>query len=246
MLGLRFVLVRLRRHSRARTQDRAAITSMLAEQVGAVKLIRAFGEEERQLGRLTAQLTSYRKKVLRTQRYSSLTTPMSEVFGGLLIILIIAAATQPALVGGVPLTPEAAIAFLVASLQLMPPIKSLSQYPASMAVAMASAERVYALLDEPVSEVDAPGSVPARFTRDIVVRPGVVPLRDRHTGAHRRLVPGGQGAGAGHRRAVWAPASRRWWTWCPGSRSRRAARSSSTACRSTRSSGPRSAPSSAW
>jgi subfamily B ATP-binding cassette protein MsbA len=168
VLGLRFVLVRLRRHSRARTQDRAAITSMLAEQVGAVKLIRAFGEEERQLGRLAAQLTSYRKKVLRTQRYSSLTTPMSEIFGGLLIILIIAAATQPALVGGVPLTPEAAIAFLVASLQLMPPIKSLSQYPASMAVAMASAERVYALLDEPVSEVDAPGSVPARFTRDIM------------------------------------------------------------------------------
>ena len=168
VLGLRFVLVRLRRHSRARTQDRAAITSMLAEQVGAVKLIRAFGEEERQLGRLAAQLTSYRKKVLRTQRYSSLTTPMSEVFGGLLIILIIAAATQPALVGGVPLTPEAAIAFLVASLQLMPPIKSLSQYPASMAVAMASAERVYALLDEPVTELDAPGSVPARFTRDIV------------------------------------------------------------------------------
>jgi ATP-binding cassette, subfamily B, bacterial MsbA len=168
VLGLRFVLVRLRRHSRARIQDRAAITSMLAEQVGAVKLIRAFGEEERQLGRLAAQLTSYRKKVLRTQRYSSLTTPMSEVFGGLLIILIIAAATQPALVGGVPLTPEAAIAFLVASLQLMPPIKSLSQYPASMAVAMASAERVYGMLDEPVSEVDAPGAVPARFTRDIV------------------------------------------------------------------------------
>ncbi len=168
VLGLRFVLVRLRRHSRARTQDRAAITSTLAEQVGAVKLIRAFGEEERQLGRLAAQLTSYRKKVLRTQRYSSLTTPMSEVFGGLLIILIIAAATQPALVGGVPLTPEAAIAFLVSSLQLMPPIKSLSQYPASMAVAMASAERVYAMLDEPVSEVDAPGSVPAKFTRDIV------------------------------------------------------------------------------
>jgi ATP-binding cassette, subfamily B, bacterial MsbA len=168
VLGLRFVLVRIRRHSRARTQDRAAITSMLAEQVGAVKLIRAYGEEERQSTRLTAQLTSYRKKVLRTQRYSSLTTPMSEIFGGLLIILIIAAATQPAMLGGVPLTPEAAIAFLVAALQLMPPIKAISQYPASMAIALASAERVYAMLDEPVSDVDAPDAVPARFSREIV------------------------------------------------------------------------------
>ncbi|HEX5004669.1 MAG TPA: ABC transporter ATP-binding protein [Gemmatimonadales bacterium] len=168
VFGLRFVLVRLRRHSRARTHDRAAITSTLTEQVGAVKLIRAYGEEERQLQKLVGQLSNYRDKVRRTQRYSSLTGPMSEIFGGLLIVLIIAAATQPALVGGVPLTPEAAIAFLVASLQLLSPIKSISQYPASMAVAMASAERVYALLDEPVSDVDAPGDVPARFERDIV------------------------------------------------------------------------------
>ena len=55
-------------------------------------------------------------------------------------------ATQPALVGGVPLAPEAAIAFLVASLQLLSPIKQISQYPATMAIALASAERVYALL----------------------------------------------------------------------------------------------------
>jgi subfamily B ATP-binding cassette protein MsbA len=168
VLALQLVLVRLRRHARARTQDRAGITATIAEQVGAVKLIRAYGEEDRQLGKLTDQLTRYRKKVLRTQRYSSLTGPMSEIFGGLLIILIIAAATQPALIGGVPLTPEAAIAFLVASLQLMTPIKAISQYPASMAIALPSAERVYALLDEPVSDVDAPGDVPARFTQDIV------------------------------------------------------------------------------
>jgi ATP-binding cassette, subfamily B, bacterial MsbA len=160
--------VRLRRHSRARTEDRAAITSMVAEQVGAIKLIRAYGEEERQSAKLYAQLTRYRKKVLRTQRYSSLTGPMSEIFGGLLVILIIAAATQPALVGGVRLAPEAVIAFLIASLKLMSPIKNIAQYPAVMAVALASAERVYSVLDEPVSDVDGPDAVPAHFTRDIV------------------------------------------------------------------------------
>jgi subfamily B ATP-binding cassette protein MsbA len=168
VLGLRLVLVRLRRHSRARTEDRAAITSMVAEQVGAIKLIRAYGEEERQAAKLYAQLTRYRKKVLRTQRYSSLTGPMSEIFGGLLVILIIAAATQPALVGGVRLAPEAVIAFLIASLKLMSPIKNIAQYPAVMAVALASAERVYSVLDEPVSDVDGPDAVPARFARDIV------------------------------------------------------------------------------
>jgi ABC-type multidrug transport system fused ATPase/permease subunit len=136
--------------------------------VGAIKLIRAYGEEERQASKLRTQLTRYRQQVLRTQRYSSLTGPMSEIFGGLLVILIIVAATQPALVGGVRLAPEAVIAFLIASLKLMSPIKSIAQFPALMAMALASAERVYATLDEPVSEVDDPDSVPARFTRDIV------------------------------------------------------------------------------
>ncbi len=168
VLAMQVVLVRLRRHARGRVQDRAGIFAMVAEQVGAIKLIRAYGEESRQGGKLTDQLTRYRKKVIRTQRYSSLTGPMSEIFGGLLIILIIAAATQPALIGGVPLTPEAAIAFLVAALQLMSPIKAIAQYPASMAIAMASAERVYALLDEPTSDVDTPGSVPLIFEREIV------------------------------------------------------------------------------
>ncbi len=168
VLALQFILVRLRRHARDRAQDRAGIVAMLAEQAGAVKLIRAYGEESRQLGRLTKQLTKYRQKVIRTQRYSSLTGPMSEIFGGLLIILIIAAATQPVLIGGVPLTPEASIAFLVAALQLTSPIKAISQYPALMAVALASAERVYAILDEPASDVDAPGDVPVHFATDIV------------------------------------------------------------------------------
>jgi len=168
VLGLRFILVRLRRHARARTQERAALTGMLAEQVGAVKLIRAYGEEDRQAARLTAQLDTYRKKVLRTQRYSSLTGPMSEIFGGALIILIIAAATQPNLMGGAPLAPQVAIAFLVASLQLMSPIKAISQYPATMAVALAGADRVFALLDVPAADVDAPGARPAKFERGIL------------------------------------------------------------------------------
>jgi ATP-binding cassette, subfamily B, bacterial MsbA len=168
VLGMRAILLRLRRHSRARVSERAEITATVAERIGAVKLIRAFGEESRESRRFLDRLSRYRKRVIRTQRYSSLTSPMSEVFGGLLVILIVTAATQPALLGGTPLAPEAVIAFLVASLKLMSPIKAIAQYPAVMAVAMASAERVYSVLDQPETDVDRPGEVDARFERDIV------------------------------------------------------------------------------
>ena len=106
---------------------------------------------------------------MRTQRFSSLTSPLTEVFSGFLVILIIWAGTTPGLVGlGAPLAPEAIIVFLMAALKLTSPLKTIASFPAVMAVALASAERVFELLDQPVAEIDRPGEEPARFEREIV------------------------------------------------------------------------------
>jgi len=169
VIGIQQLLRRLRRHSRARAEERGEITATVAERLGAIRLIRGFGAEEEEARRFQEQSDRYRKRVIRTQRYSSLTSPVSEVFGAALVILIIWAGTMPLFgTGGLPLRPEALIAFLVASLKMMSPIKSLSQFPAVLAVALASAERVFALLDIPPSDVERPGEQEAAFTRDIV------------------------------------------------------------------------------
>jgi subfamily B ATP-binding cassette protein MsbA len=107
--------------------------------------------------------------VIRTQRFSSLTSPVTEVFSGFLVILIIWAGTKPALVGlAAPLAPEAIIVFLMAALKLTSPLKTIASFPATMAVTLASAERVFELLDQPSNEVDRPGDEVARFDREIV------------------------------------------------------------------------------
>ena len=168
VLGIQQLLKRLRRHSRARAEERGEITSTVAERLGAIKLIRAYGAEETETLRFQEQSDRYRRRAIRTQRYSSLTSPVSEVFGGILVILIIWAGTTNLFgINGEPLRPEAMIAFLVASLKMMSPIKSLSQFPAVLAVALASAERVFALLDLPPSDIDRPGEKDARFEREI-------------------------------------------------------------------------------
>ncbi len=168
VLGIQQLLRRLRRHSRARAEERGEITATVAERLGAIKLIRAYGAEEQETARFQDQANSYRKRVIRTQRYSSLTSPVSEVFGGVLVILIVWAGTSPVFgTGGLPLSPEALIAFLVASLKMMSPIKSLSQFPAVLAVALASADRVFHLLDLAPTDVDRPGEVDAGFEREI-------------------------------------------------------------------------------
>ena len=169
VLLLQSLLQRLRRHARARAHERGEVTATITERIGAVRLIRAYGEEARESARFASQATRYRKQVIRTQRFSSLTSPLTEVFSGFLVILIIWAGSRPGLVGlGAPLAPEAIIVFLMAALKLTSPLKTISSYPAVMAVTLASAERVFEILDEPSVEVDRPGEGPARFERDIV------------------------------------------------------------------------------
>jgi subfamily B ATP-binding cassette protein MsbA len=168
VLVLQTLLKRLRRHARARAHERGEVTATITERIGAVRLIRAYGEEARESARFAAQATRYRKQVIRTQRFSSLTSPLTEVFSGFLVILIIWAGTRPALIGlGAPLAPETIIVFLIAALKLTSPLKTISSYPAVMAVTLASAERVFEMLDEPSVEVDHPGEGEARFEREV-------------------------------------------------------------------------------
>jgi subfamily B ATP-binding cassette protein MsbA len=169
VLGLQILLRRLRSHAQARARERGEITATVTERLGAIRLIRAYGEERRESERFATQTDRYRKRVIRTQRFSSLTSPLTEVFSGFLVILIIWAGTRPSLVGlGTPLAPEAIIVFLMAALRLASPLKTIASFPAAMAVTLASAERVFEFLDQPPSEVDRPDEQDARFEREIV------------------------------------------------------------------------------
>jgi subfamily B ATP-binding cassette protein MsbA len=168
LLGLVQLLVRrLRRHATHRAEERGHMTAVATERLAAMKLIRATGSAEAESRGFGDLAERYRKRVIRTQRYATLTSPVTEVFAGLVLVLVIWAATVPA-IAGTRMTPEATIAFLLAALKMMSPLKSLTQFPTHWAQAAASADRVFRVLDLPAVEVDRPGEGVARFERDIV------------------------------------------------------------------------------
>ena len=167
LIGVQLLVRRLRRHARNRAEERGQMTSIAAERLGAMKLIRASSTEPREAADFSGLADSYRKRVIRTQRYATLTSPVTEIFAGLVLILVIWAATVPAVVGQ-PLGPEATIVFLLAALKTMSPLKQITQFPTHWATAAASAERVFRLLDLPSVEAEPADAEPARFTRDIV------------------------------------------------------------------------------
>jgi subfamily B ATP-binding cassette protein MsbA len=170
LLIIRPMINRLRRRSRDVAAERGEVTSHVGEMIASAKLVRAYVAEAFELERFRQLAERYRKRVLRAQRYSSLTSPVSEVFGGVMMVLILVVGTRLALGTAASLDPAVLITFLAVSLRLMSPIKSVSNYPAVMAGAFASAERVFEVLDLPQAEGDQPGETTAEFSERIEYR----------------------------------------------------------------------------
>src|SRR6266516_4311281 len=170
LIIVRPMISRLRRRSRELVAERGELTSHVGEMVGSVKLIRAYVAEAFELERFKRLAERYLKRVLRAQRFSSLTSPVTEVFGGVMIVIILWVGTRLALGDPTALRPEMLITFLAVALRLMSPVKSVSNYPAVMAGAAASAERVFEVLDLPADEGDRPGETTAVFRERIEYR----------------------------------------------------------------------------
>ncbi len=166
LVGIRQLLKRLRRQARARADEAGQMTATVAERLQAVKLIRLNSAEPREAERFRAQANQYRRAVVRTQRFAQLSSPVSELFGGLLMVLLIVVGTRPALLGEA-MTPEGLVVFLVAALRMMAPLKAITQFPALMAQALASADRVFEILDRPAAEPRGDEGRPAGLERGI-------------------------------------------------------------------------------
>src|ERR1051325_7525840 len=171
-LIIRPVIARVRRRSREQAEDRGELTSLVSEMVSSVKLVRAYVAEAFEIERFRRLADQYRKRVLRAQGASTLMSPLSEAFAGIVIVLLFSAGARLALGASAArgLPPAVFIAFLIVALRLMSPVKAAAQYPTIMAGAVAAADRVFEVLDVPADEGDHPDATEARFREEIEYR----------------------------------------------------------------------------
>src|SRR5213594_350506 len=163
VLTIRPIVARVRRRSREQADDRGELTSLVSEMVASVKLVRAYVAETFEVERFQRLADRYRKRVLRAQGASTLTSPVSEIFAGLVIVLIFLVGTRLALGESASLRAEVFIVFIAVALRLMSPIKAVTQYPTIMAGAVAAADRCFEVLEVPADEGDRAGETTARF-----------------------------------------------------------------------------------
>lgn len=167
LVGIRLLLRRLRHQARARAEEAGEMTSTIAERLAAMKLIRTSGAEALETSRFRELANRYRARVARTQRLATLSSPVSEIFGGMLLVALIAVGASPTLLGGGALSPEGLLVFIVAALRVMAPLKALTQFPSQMSIALAGADRVFEILDLPAVEPVIDDLPAARFEKAI-------------------------------------------------------------------------------
>jgi ATP-binding cassette, subfamily B, bacterial MsbA len=147
-LALQPLLRKLRRGYRRSRNDYGETTSVLQEVVNGIRLVKSFGGEQYEDERFGTASHQYSEGMVRINRVSALSQPLTEVIGMSIAVLILWIGAQEVL-GKTGLDASSLIVFMTVVMQLLPPFKQLSQTPTTAQQAFAAAERLFEVLDEP-------------------------------------------------------------------------------------------------
>lgn len=149
---------RTRKGSAKGQEETGRLTTILSETLEGVRLVKAYGMEEREIARIQSSVTLRMKHFLRVIRTRAAASPGTEALGGLAIAVAI-------FYGGVQAaTGEATLgqftSFLAALLLAYQPLKSLANLNTSLQEGLAAAERLFETLDVRPTIADASDARP--------------------------------------------------------------------------------------
>jgi subfamily B ATP-binding cassette protein MsbA len=164
--SLQPMLKKLRRGNLRRGNIHGEMTSVLQETISGIRLVKASGTESYEESRFAEGSNKYARSSLKLTRLALLAPPITEIIGTLIAVLILWIGAWQVLQGGT-MTGATLLAFLTLVLRLLQPLKQLSQMRTTAQSSLASAERLFEILDSP-----------AEFQRDRGTRETVAFERD--------------------------------------------------------------------
>ncbi|UCC71114.1 MAG: ABC transporter ATP-binding protein [Gemmatimonadota bacterium] len=150
---LKPMLYRLRRGFRSAYDAQGELTSMLQETASGARLVKAYGAEHYEKDRFGRTNQVVFKDIVRAERIRLLTSPLSELLGGTVTLVLVWVGAQFVFSG--EMTAEAFLTFLTISLRMQSPLKGLTMFPARAQASLAAADRFFEILDagsEPATE----------------------------------------------------------------------------------------------
>ncbi len=144
---VRRISVLLRRYAKKSQERVGDLSNVLQESFSGIEVVKAFGCEDRQRDRFHAEGERLRRVRLKTARLNEVTAPFMEFLGALGGALIIWYGGSRVLAGTT--TPGEFFSFLTALFMMYDPLKRAARMNNSLQQALAAAERVFGVMDEP-------------------------------------------------------------------------------------------------
>ena len=148
----------IRRKSR-RTQSKIAdIMQILTETLSSIRIVKAFVNEKEEVKKFTSESQNYFKLLLKRARLDLISAPVTESFGVIIgVILLWYGGIEVLSNQGV--SAEDFIRFIVILFSILGPIKQMSNVNMKVQTGIASAERIFKLLDTPPEIVEVKNAV---------------------------------------------------------------------------------------
>ncbi|MGI8619159.1 MAG: ABC transporter ATP-binding protein [Gemmatimonadaceae bacterium] len=161
------MLRKLRKGARRRGNVHGEMTSVVQETVGGIRLVKSFGAEAYEEGRFYDASGKYAASTIKLTRLAYLAPPLAEVVGTIMALFLLWIGAQEVLLHRT-MSGADLIAFLMYVLRLLHPLKQLSQAPTIAQSSLASAERLFDVLDAPAeTQLDKGTVTAARFERQV-------------------------------------------------------------------------------
>jgi subfamily B ATP-binding cassette protein MsbA len=166
-VSLQPMLRRLRKGNLRRGNVHGEMTSVLQETISGIRLVKASGTESYEEARFADGSNKYARSSLKMTRLALVAPPVTEIVGTLIAVLVLWIGALQVLQSGT-MTGATLLAFLTLVLRLLQPLKQLSQMRTTAQSSLASAERLFEILDSPAEfQRDSGTRDKATFERDL-------------------------------------------------------------------------------
>ena len=161
------VLRKLRKGHRRLGNQHGELTSIVQEAVAGIRLVKAFRAEPYETARFTTANNALARGNVKVGRLAMLSQPVTETLGTVVAVVVLWLGARLVLVDGTMQASEL-IPFMVLVMRMLQPLKQLAQVPTVAQQSLASAERVFEVLDAE-SEVarDRGTRTAGRFDREL-------------------------------------------------------------------------------
>lgn len=146
-----------RRLSTKSQEETAIMSNLLHETITGSRIVKAFCREDYEGQRFRNQVGKLFSVIIKEARYRSMQHPMMEMIGGLAVALIVWFGGHQVITGQT--TPGAFFAFFTALIAAYEPIKGVSKINSAIQQGMASATRVFTLLDIDPEILNKPNAI---------------------------------------------------------------------------------------